>query len=81
MADQLVRTVPSAAAPDLTAMLVMFLGTAISSGQYHALLALAILAVAYLRKTTLEENILQQTFGGEWDAYRRQTRALVPPLF
>ena len=59
----------------------MFLGTAISSGQYHALLGLAILVAAYLRKLRLEEQILQQTFGADYDAYRRDTWALVPSLF
>lgn len=67
--------------PIYTAMLGMFLGTAIASSQYHALLGLAILVVAYLRKTRLEENILRRTFGGEWDAYRRTTWALVPLVF
>jgi protein-S-isoprenylcysteine O-methyltransferase Ste14 len=67
--------------PIYTAMLGMFLGTAIASSQYHALLGLAILVLAYLRKTSLEEDILQQTFGTEYDAYRRDTWALVPFLF
>jgi len=58
--------------PIYTAMLGMFLGTAISSSQYHALLGLGILVLAYLRKTRLEEQILQQTFGTEYDAYRCQ---------
>jgi protein-S-isoprenylcysteine O-methyltransferase Ste14 len=62
-------------------MLGMFLGTAIASGQYHALLGLMLLVAAYLRKTRLEEQILQQTFGTEYDAYRRGTWALVPLLF
>ena len=67
--------------PIYTGMLGMFLGTAISSGQYHALLGLAILVLAYLRKTRLEEQILQQTFGAEYEAYRRATWALVPLVF
>ena len=67
--------------PIYTAMLGMFLGTAIASSQYHALVGLAILALAYLRKTRLEEQILGQTFGAEYDAYRRDTWALVPMVF
>ena len=80
---ELVRTGPYRVLrhPIYTAMLGMFLGTAISSSQYHALLGLAILVLAYLRKTRMEENILRQTFGAEWDAYRRDTWALVPFLF
>ncbi|HKD81145.1 MAG TPA: isoprenylcysteine carboxylmethyltransferase family protein [Candidatus Angelobacter sp.] len=67
--------------PIYTAMLGMSLGTAISSSQYHALLGLVILFLAYLRKTRLEEQILQQTFGAEYDAYRCDTWALVPLVF
>lgn len=80
---ELVRTGPYRLLrhPIYTAMLGMFLGTAISSSQYHALLGLAILLFAYLRKTRLEERLLQQTFGTEYEAYRRQTWALVPLLF
>jgi protein-S-isoprenylcysteine O-methyltransferase Ste14 len=67
--------------PIYTAMLGMFLGTAIASSQYHALLGLAILVVAYLRKTRLEEQILSQTFGARYDTYRRDTWSLVPLVF
>jgi protein-S-isoprenylcysteine O-methyltransferase Ste14 len=80
---QLIRTGPYRVLrhPIYTAMLGMFLGTAIASSQYHALLGLALLVAAYLRKTRLEEQILRGTFGVEYDAYRRQTWALVPLLF
>lgn len=80
---ELVRTGPYAYLrhPIYTAMLGMFLGTAIASSQYHALLGLAVLVAAYLRKTQLEEQIMTQTFGADYDAYRRETRALVPLLF
>jgi protein-S-isoprenylcysteine O-methyltransferase Ste14 len=67
--------------PIYTAMLGMFLGTAIASSQYHALLGLSILVAAYLRKTRLEERILRQTFGADFHAYRQHTWALVPLLF
>jgi protein-S-isoprenylcysteine O-methyltransferase Ste14 len=67
--------------PIYTAMLGMFLGTAIASGQYHALVGMALLVVAYLRKTRLEDQILAQTFGDNYEAYRRDTWALVPLLY
>jgi uncharacterized protein YaaW (UPF0174 family) len=44
--------------PIYTAMLGMFLGTAIASSRYHALLGCAILLAACMRKTRLEEQIL-----------------------
>jgi protein-S-isoprenylcysteine O-methyltransferase Ste14 len=80
---QLVRTGPYRLLrhPIYTAMLGMFLGTAIASSQYHALIGLEILVVAYLRKTRLEEQILRQTFGADYDVYCRGTWALVPLLF
>jgi protein-S-isoprenylcysteine O-methyltransferase Ste14 len=80
---ELVRTGPYRLLrhPIYTAMLGMFLGTAIASSQYHAFLGLAILAAAYLRKTRLEEQILLRAFGNEYDVYRRRTWALIPLLF
>jgi len=79
---ELVRTGPYRLLrhPIYTAMLGMFLGTAISSSQYHALLGLAILVLAYIRKSRMEEQILRQTFGAEYDAYRRETWGLIPLL-
>ena len=67
--------------PIYTAMLGMFLGTAIASGQYHALLGVVILVFAYIRKSRMEEQILQQTFGTEYSAYRRETWGLIPLLY
>jgi protein-S-isoprenylcysteine O-methyltransferase Ste14 len=80
---ELVRTGPYRIVrhPIYTAMLGMFLGTAIASSQYHALVGLAVMIVAYLRKTHLEDQILHQTFGAEYDAYQKTTRALVPFVF
>lgn len=67
--------------PIYTAMLGMFVGTMIASGQYHALVGVALLIVAYLRKTRLEEEILRKTFGADFEAYYRDSWALVPYLF
>ena len=67
--------------PIYTAMLGMFLGTAVASSQFHALLGVALLIVAYLRKTRLEDQILARKFGAEYDSYRRDTWALVPLFF
>lgn len=67
--------------PIYTAMLGMFLGTAIASSQYHALLGVVILILAYLRKSRLEDQILARTFSNEYQDYRRDTWALVPFVF
>jgi protein-S-isoprenylcysteine O-methyltransferase Ste14 len=80
---ELVRTGPYRLLrhPIYTAVLGMCVGTAIASSQYHALLAVAMVLVAYIRKSWLEEHILGKTFGAEYDAYRRHTWALVPLVY
>jgi protein-S-isoprenylcysteine O-methyltransferase Ste14 len=80
---ELIRTGPYSVVrhPIYTGMLGMFAGTTIASGQYHALVGVLLLFVAYLRKTRLEEEILQRTFGADFEAYRHGTWALVPYVF
>jgi protein-S-isoprenylcysteine O-methyltransferase Ste14 len=67
--------------PIYTAMLGMFVATAIATGQLHSVIATVLMAVVYQRKIRLEENILRETFGPQFDDYRRDTWALVPLLF
>ena len=67
--------------PIYTAVLGMYCGTAIVSGEIHAPIALVLVTLAYWRKIRLEEQALGETFGADFDAYRRDTWALVPPLY
>lgn len=67
--------------PIYSAMLGMYLGTGLVSGELHALLALGVVTAAYARKIPLEERTLGEVFGTEYEAYRRQTWALIPGLF
>ncbi len=67
--------------PMYTALIGMFVGTAIVWGQLHALLGLAVGTIAYTRKIRLEERHLSTNLGPDYDAYRRQTWALIPGLF
>ncbi|HET9401592.1 MAG TPA: isoprenylcysteine carboxylmethyltransferase family protein [Candidatus Acidoferrales bacterium] len=67
--------------PIYTGVLGMVLGIALVSGQYHALIALGMLIIAYIRKTRLEDNILRDTFGSTYDDYRRHTWGLVPLIY
>ena len=67
--------------PIYTAMLGMSLGTTIVSGQYHSLLGLLIVAIAYWRKIRIEEAALGEAFAAEYDEYRRKSWALVPLIF
>jgi protein-S-isoprenylcysteine O-methyltransferase Ste14 len=67
--------------PIYTAILGMYCGTAIVSGQIHAPIALVIITLAYWRKIRLEERAMATAFGPDHEAYRRTTWALVPYLF
>jgi protein-S-isoprenylcysteine O-methyltransferase Ste14 len=67
--------------PIYTAVLGMYIGIAIVSGEIHAPIALVIIALAYWRKIRMEERAMAATFGADHEAYRRDTWALVPFLF
>ena len=64
--------------PMYTGMLGMFAGTAIVSGQYHALLGVAVGALAYARKIRIEDRVLSAEFGPAYETYRKRTAALIP---
>jgi protein-S-isoprenylcysteine O-methyltransferase Ste14 len=67
--------------PMYTGILGMYAGTAIVSGQYHALLGVALSALAYARKIRLEDRVLSEEFGEAYETYRRRTAALIPWVF
>jgi protein-S-isoprenylcysteine O-methyltransferase Ste14 len=79
---QLIRTGPYRLVrhPIYSGMLGMFIGTAVVSGELHGLLAVVIIAGAYLRKVRLEERHLGEVFGAAYDDYRRHSSALIPWL-
>jgi protein-S-isoprenylcysteine O-methyltransferase Ste14 len=64
--------------PMYTGMLGMAAGTAIVSGQYHALLGVALFVVAYARKIRMEDRVLAAEFGELFSIYRKRTAALIP---
>jgi protein-S-isoprenylcysteine O-methyltransferase Ste14 len=64
--------------PMYTGMLGMAAGTAIVSGQYHALLGVALFVLAYIRKIRMEDRVLAAEFGEPYATYRQQTAALIP---
>ncbi|MGA3070610.1 MAG: isoprenylcysteine carboxylmethyltransferase family protein [Terracidiphilus sp.] len=80
---QLVRTGPYRIVrhPIYTALLSLYSGTAIVSGELHALIGLALAILAYLRKIRLEEANLMKAFDADYRDYRRETWALLPGLF
>lgn len=80
---QLIRSGPYARIrhPIYTGVLAMYAGTMLVSGELHALLAVAIITLLYLRKLGREEKILSTAFGPDYATYRRDSWALIPPLF
>ena len=66
--------------PIYTAMLTMLLGTALVSGEWHALLGWLVLAGAYARKIRLEERNLVNLFGPDYERYRLESWAVIPGL-
>jgi protein-S-isoprenylcysteine O-methyltransferase Ste14 len=67
--------------PIYTGLLAMYVGPAIVTGEWLALIGVVMAGLAYWRKIRLEEAALEVAFGSEYDAYRRATWALVPGLF
>jgi protein-S-isoprenylcysteine O-methyltransferase Ste14 len=59
----------------------MYVGTAVVSGSFLALLGLALAIVAYARKLRLEEANLRLAFPGDYEAYRRESWALIPGIY
>ncbi|MGH9732234.1 MAG: methyltransferase family protein [Candidatus Acidiferrales bacterium] len=67
--------------PIYTAVLGMYCGTALVSGEIHAPIALAIVILAYWRKIHLEERALREAFGAAHEAYRRESWAWIPGVY
>jgi len=67
--------------PIYTALVGMYIGTAIVSGQIHAIVALAITLLAYWRKIRLEERALSDAFPADHERYRSETWAWIPGVY
>ena len=67
--------------PIYTGLLAMYLGLAIISGEWLAVIGLTVAVLAYWRKIRLEEAKLSLAFGAEYDGYRDESWALLPWVF
>jgi len=67
--------------PIYTGLLAMYVGTAVVSGEWLAMIGLAMAVFAYWRKIRLEEENLSMGFRAEYEAYCRDTWALVPWVY
>jgi protein-S-isoprenylcysteine O-methyltransferase Ste14 len=79
---RLIRTGPYAIVrhPIYTGLLLAMLGTAVAVDQVRGILAVLIALQANVRKLRLEERWLTEEFGGEYERYRREVKALVPGI-
>jgi protein-S-isoprenylcysteine O-methyltransferase Ste14 len=67
--------------PIYTALVGMYIGTALVSGQVHALVALALVLLAYWRKIRMEERAMAAAFPDDHERYRADTWAWIPGLY
>ena len=67
--------------PIYSAMIGMFVGSALAIGEWHSLVGFVLITIAYARKIPLEEQSLRATFGPAYDEYRRASWALIPWMF
>ena len=67
--------------PIYTGLLAMYVGGALITGEWLAVVGMAMAVLAYWRKIRLEEANLKVAFGAEYDSYRGDTWALIPGLF
>jgi protein-S-isoprenylcysteine O-methyltransferase Ste14 len=77
---ELIQTGPYALVrhPIYTGLLVMFLGSGASIGQWRAVLALALVLASFLFKLRIEEQYMVELFGPTYEAYRKRVAMLIP---
>jgi len=67
--------------PIYTGNIGMYIGTCLVSGQFHALVGVVMVMIAYWRKIRMEEAKLREAFGADYEKYRRSSWALIPGMF
>jgi protein-S-isoprenylcysteine O-methyltransferase Ste14 len=77
---ELIRSGPYAIVrhPIYSGLLVAFVGMAVGQGTWVGILAVAIIAVAFVRKLRIEERFMADQFGEQYARYRREVPGLVP---
>lgn len=68
--------------PSYSGLLLFFLGVGLALGDWASVAALVLLPpVGIIYRIKVEEEALEEAFGEEYRAYRREVRGLVPFLF
>jgi protein-S-isoprenylcysteine O-methyltransferase Ste14 len=64
--------------PIYTGLIAAFAGSAIALGEWRGLLALALMVVAFMRKSAVEERFMMAQFPAAYPRYRAEVPALLP---
>lgn len=77
---ELIRTGPYRVVrhPIYTAMLGVYLGTALVSGEIRGLVGVVLACLAYWRKIRMEEKYMSDLFGPAYTEYQSETWAVIP---
>jgi protein-S-isoprenylcysteine O-methyltransferase Ste14 len=67
--------------PIYTGILLAVLGSAIATGEWRGLFALALITAAFLRKITVEERVLTEQFGDAYRRFQAEVPALIPGIY
>ena len=64
--------------PIYSGFMLATLGTAIAFGEWSGLLAFVLIVTAWGYKARLEENVMAEQFGTEYERYRQRVKGLIP---
>jgi protein-S-isoprenylcysteine O-methyltransferase Ste14 len=64
--------------PIYTGILLGLIGTGLAVGEWRAVLAVALAAIAFWRKLTIEEGVMRRQFGDAYTRYAKRVPALIP---
>jgi protein-S-isoprenylcysteine O-methyltransferase Ste14 len=64
--------------PIYTGLITALIGTTVASGTVNAVLGLAIIVVAFVRKLRTEEDFMRETFPAAYERYCAEVPALIP---
>jgi protein-S-isoprenylcysteine O-methyltransferase Ste14 len=67
--------------PIYTGFLLAFLGCSMSLGLLKGYIGILLLFACLMLKISMEETYMHEVFGGQWQAYRRRVKRLIPGIF
>ena len=67
--------------PIYSGFMLATLGTAIVLGEIGGLVSVALIVIAWGYKARLEESVMIEQFGAEYEEYRRKVKGLIPGVW